>query len=224
MLGRGYYYLVAPGVVCHETGHALGCLMTGTKIVDFQPFRIQGNELGHVAFQKRHQSVLGTMAEFMIGIGPIWFGCLVIVLLTKMLSRRFQIPDFKETFPLDPYPSSRKYWIGVCKAAGRQFICLLKVQSLKSPFNILYLYLVFCIASELALSPSDFGGFLLGFGYVSIAFLLLNIIPMIGIATSAVVFRSIRFLFCVHATMVFVLFVAFLFLVLFAWPIKLILF
>ena len=24
VLGRGYYYIVAPGVVCHETGHALG--------------------------------------------------------------------------------------------------------------------------------------------------------------------------------------------------------
>ena len=34
-IGMIYYCLVAPGVVCHETGHALGCLLTGTKIAEF---------------------------------------------------------------------------------------------------------------------------------------------------------------------------------------------
>ncbi|MBP5786955.1 MAG: hypothetical protein J6Y19_03975, partial [Kiritimatiellae bacterium] len=50
-LGRTYYGLVAPGVACHETGHALGCLLTGTKIYEFVPFRPEGNTLGYVSHE-----------------------------------------------------------------------------------------------------------------------------------------------------------------------------
>ena len=52
VFGRGYYYFVAPGVACHETGHALGCLMTGTKIHRFEPFRPNGNQLGYVVIER----------------------------------------------------------------------------------------------------------------------------------------------------------------------------
>ncbi len=53
LLGRRYYYLVAPGVACHETGHALGCVLTGTKILEFVPFRPEGNTLGYVNHEVR---------------------------------------------------------------------------------------------------------------------------------------------------------------------------
>lgn len=41
-LGDAYWYFVAPGVACHETGHALGCLLTGTKITKSVPFAGEG--------------------------------------------------------------------------------------------------------------------------------------------------------------------------------------
>ena len=48
-LGNAYWYLVAPGVACHETGHAAGCLLTGCRIVKFVPFtRSDDKRLGYV--------------------------------------------------------------------------------------------------------------------------------------------------------------------------------
>ncbi len=78
--GNFYYRVVSPGVVCHETGHALGCILTGTRIFEFVPFRPSGNELGHVT-HATHKTLFGQIADFIIGTGPIWFGILMIFLL-----------------------------------------------------------------------------------------------------------------------------------------------
>ena len=86
-LGSAYWYLVAPGVACHETGHALGCLMTGTKIVHFEPFRPNGNQLGCVIIERKDGNPLWRIAEFAIGFGPVWFGCLMIWSLTRLFSK-----------------------------------------------------------------------------------------------------------------------------------------
>lgn len=48
-LCMAYYWIVAPGVACHETGHALGCVLTGTRITKFVPFRPSSDgTLGYV--------------------------------------------------------------------------------------------------------------------------------------------------------------------------------
>jgi hypothetical protein len=108
VLGRGYYYMVAPGVVCHETGHALGCLMTGTKILHFEPFKPNGDQLGHVVIERKHGSFLWRAGEFLIGVGPIWFGCLMIWLITRLFAKSCSLPDFDTLFPLEPMPSRKR--------------------------------------------------------------------------------------------------------------------
>ena len=222
VFGRGYYYFVAPGVVCHETGHALGCLMTGTKIVHFEPFRPNGGELGHVVIERKQGNLLWRAGEFLIGFGPVWFGCLMIWLLTRLLGKSCALPNFDAYFPLDPIPSSRKYWGCVLKAAWAMFRAAFRVWKWRSTLNVLYLYLVFCIASEMGLSYADLSGMWVGFACICVICLLLNVVPMVGRAVSGLTFRACRKLFSVHVVMLFVLVIDFLFVLLFVWPIRLI--
>ena len=38
--GEAYWCFVASGVAFHETGHAVGCLLTGCKILEFVPMLV----------------------------------------------------------------------------------------------------------------------------------------------------------------------------------------
>ena len=114
--GRAYVYFVAPGVVCHETGHALGCLLTGTRIVEFVPFRLSGNELGHVTHECR-KTFLGRIANFFIGTGPVWFGSLMIFLLARFLGGRDLLDGLETLSPL-PGGSILGYCFSVLNGAA----------------------------------------------------------------------------------------------------------
>lgn len=85
-LGMGYFYLVAPGVACHETGHLLGCWLTRSKVTEYVPFRPQpdGN-LGWVNHLVSN-TMLGKASLFVTGTGPIWFGGAVALVLSWMLT------------------------------------------------------------------------------------------------------------------------------------------
>lgn len=220
VFGRGYYYMVAPGIVCHETGHALGCLMTGTKILHFEPFKPNGDQLGHVVIERKDGNPLWRTGEFLIGLGPIWFGCLMIWLLTRLFSKSCSLPDFDTLFPLDPVPSSKVYWCRTIKAAWLMFKTAFRVWKWRSTLNVVYLYLIFCIASEMGLSCEDLSGMWMGFACICCVFVLLNIIPAVGMAMSGLTFRICRKIFPIHALMLFVLMVDFLFVVLFVWPVR----
>jgi hypothetical protein len=222
VLGRGYYYAVAPGVVCHETGHALGCLLTGTKIVHFEPFKFNGDQLGHVIIESGDGNPLRRICWFLIGFGPIWFGCLIIWLLTKLFAKSCSLPDFDTLFPLDPLPSSRVYWWRALKTACRILKSVFIGWKSRPILKVVCLYLIFCIVSEMGLSCEDLSGMWGGFAYICCIFVLLNIVPMIGIAVSGWTLRFCRKLFPVHVLMLFVLVVDFMVVVIFVWPIKLI--
>ena len=79
--GRAYWLFVAPGVACHECGHAFGCWLCGEKVTEFVPFTLDDPErLGYV----RHTlsgGWKGAIASLVIGTGPIWFGCSILALL-----------------------------------------------------------------------------------------------------------------------------------------------
>jgi hypothetical protein len=223
VFGNGYYYFVAPGIVCHETGHALGCLLTGTKILHFEPFKPNGNQLGYVVIERRDGNPLWRAGEFLIGLGPVWFGCVVIWILTRIFFRNRVLPVLETScssgvFSSGALVSSRKYWFRVLGAAWLMFKSVFKIWKLRSTASIVYLYLVFCIASEMGLSGEDLRNMLFGFACVCIVFLVLNIVPAVGTALNKCVFFVSEKMFPVHVMMMFVLIVDFLFTVLLVWP------
>lgn len=223
LLGRGYYYLVAPGVVCHETGHALGCLMTGTKIEQFEPFHPRGNTLGSVVYgYSQDAGLISSLRHLVIGTGPVWFGCLMIWFCAKLFARTVFLPKFSDAFPFEPYPASKHYWWAVLKKSGRMVYNTIRVWHWKSTLNIVHLYLVFCIASEMTLSWEDIEGAWLGFVALVILFFLLNVIPCFGRRISLLSWNAAPFLFKIHVMMAFVLLGDFVFVVLFVLPLRLV--
>ena len=176
--GRGYVLFVAPGVVCHETGHALGCLLTGRRIVEFVPFRPSGNELGHVTHEGSG-TFFGRTAEFVIGTGPVWFGTLVILLLARLLGGRELLSDLDFLAPL-PGESVGVRCVCVAKGALWMLRTLLSPERWGSVLFPVCFYLIFCIASEITLSPPDLGAAWRGFVSLAAVLFLLNLVPAVS--------------------------------------------
>lgn len=221
LFGRGYYYLVSPGVACHETGHALGCLVTGTEIVRFEPFRPRGDTLGYVQYRySQNEGLVSSLRHLVIGTAPVWFGCLMIWLCAKLFAGTVFLPKFSDEFPLDPYPKSKRYWGGVFKTAWRMLWNTLRVWRWKSTLNVVYLYLVFCIASEMTLSWADVCGAWKGLVALVVLFVLLNAVPWFGRKVGMMAWKAAPFLFKVHVVMAFVLLGDVLFAVLFVLPLR----
>ncbi len=178
LLGNGYYYLVAPGVACHETGHALGCILTGTRIIKFVPFRPEGDTLGYVSHEVR-SGVWPQIARFFIATGPIWFGCCMIMLLSRLLAGPGFLPSFDALapYPGEPFSAHVK---GVWYGALWMFRMVFAPSRWHSWLFLLFLYLVFCIASEITLSPPDLDGMWQGLAAILGVVFALNLVPFMS--------------------------------------------
>ena len=201
--GRAYVYFVAPGVVCHETGHALGCLLTGTRIVEFVPFHLSGNELGHVTHECR-TTFLGRIADFFIGTGPVWFGCLMIFLLARLLGGRGLLEGLASLSPL-PGGSILGYCFSVLNGAAWMFKSVFSPTNWGSILFPLCFYLIFCIASEITLSPPDLQSTWRGFASLLALIFILNFIPVVSAWFCLLVDSMIPSLYVLHSLLVFVL-------------------
>lgn len=178
LLGRKYYYVVAPGVACHETGHALGCLLTGTKILEYVPFRPEGDTLGYVQHEVR-PGVWPQIAQFFISTGPVWFGCGVILILSRLLAGPDFLPSFDALAPRPGEPISVHF-------KGMWYGAVWMLQTIFAPWRWhswlfpVFLYFVFCIASEITLSPPDLKGMWRGLAAIFGVLLVLNLLPVVS--------------------------------------------
>ena len=86
--GNTYRYAMAVGVACHELGHAVGTWITGNRVLEFVPFRPDSEEYPNYVGWVRHtlgKGVWGKVSRMIICTGPIWFGSILILLLTRFL-------------------------------------------------------------------------------------------------------------------------------------------
>lgn len=198
--GEAYWYVVAPGIACHEAGHAAGCLITGTKIYKFVPFTRKSRDmLGYVQHESR-QGFWGGIADFIIATGPVWFGCLVVVLLTKVFGGVSYVARYGDFFNTHSVPGFMEYMLGVASAASSFGLSLFSKSIWGWGFAV-WLYLVFCIASEIGLSSIDLKSMRRGIVPIVVAFLLLNLIPLFGNCVSAGIFIIVPWLFKLHVLM-----------------------
>ena len=206
-IGMFYYYLVAPGVVCHEMGHAFGCLLTGTKIVEFVPFNPSSDgTLGYVSHELPDGgSFLGNIAQFVISTGPVWFGSAVILALSYLVSGAGFLPDVQMYFPEGTPPATYDYVSNVFLAAWQMLRNAVCVWSWRSPWIALYLYAVFCIASEITLSGSDLRGMWKGCAAIVVVLFALNLLPYVGGWLNVGIVWAKPCLFLVQVVLAFVL-------------------
>ncbi len=127
---QGYIYLTAPGVMIHEIGHAVFCLIFRHKIVEMKLFSPEEDgTLGYVNHSYNPKSFYQRCGNFFIGTGPIWFGVAVLCLISwLLLPDEMQISDF----------FSLNFW-------GRWQ-------------SYIWLYLALTISSHITLSPPDLAG------------------------------------------------------------------
>lgn len=174
-LGMGYFWLVAPGVACHETGHALGCLLTGAKVLKFVPFRpSRDGTLGWVE-HTTSPTWWGRAREFVIATGPVWFGGLAMLGLMWLLTGEGPSETFGTAAGGADYFASVRD--GALAMAGRAF----SPQAWHGPLGwlgILLVYLLVCVASEVTLSGSDFQGMVVGLVAIVWGVLVANFVPV----------------------------------------------
>jgi hypothetical protein len=83
ILYRVYRLFVAPGVVVHELSHAVGCIITGSKITEINFWKADG---GHVKHLVAHDPVRRLISDPIIALSPIFGTFLIIGFLTLELS------------------------------------------------------------------------------------------------------------------------------------------
>ena len=79
-------YLFFPGVMIHETAHALFALLTGAKVSEVALFKKEGNSLGHVSIQHRGSSVLVAVQSIFISSAPMYVGAAVVYTCYRLIT------------------------------------------------------------------------------------------------------------------------------------------
>lgn len=206
-IGMAYYYLVAPGVACHETGHALGCLLTGTRIVKFVPFHPSPDgTLGYVSYNAP-SGIVGNMALFVISTGPVWFGCAVILGLSCLIGGTGFLSDVQAFYPEGVPPATFTYLSSVFIAAYQLLNNAVIVWHWKSFWTVVYLYAVFCIASEITLSSPDLRSMWKGCASIAVILFVANLFQVTGRLLDAGIVWAKPYLFFIQVVLACVLMV-----------------
>jgi len=74
-----YRFIVMPGVVVHELSHAIGCLLTGARIVEIRLFSRHG---GYVKHTRPRLPVLGPV---IVSMAPLFGGVLFIYIIALLM-------------------------------------------------------------------------------------------------------------------------------------------
>ena len=201
--GNAYWYLVSPGVACHETGHALGCLLTFCRITKFVPFRIgEDGTLGYVQHEVK-SGWKGAVSNLVIATGPIWFGCIVIVALTKLFTGTATVANYGDYFSNDALPGFLDY-IWACFKSSKSLLFSLSGDAFSSWWlAALWFYLVFCVASEIGLSDVDIASMWKGLLCVVVVLLFSGMIPVVREWYASGLHALLPRLFLVHSLMAF---------------------
>ena len=204
-LGDVYYFLVAPGVACHETGHALGCLLTGKRILEFVPFRPQMKEDGVLGYVKHETSpsILGRAGEFVVATGPVWFGGIVSLVLVRLLvgPAPFESLSGAESAPTALLPYLGSVAAAASSLASRAF----EVWHWHGPLDAVLIYLLVCVASEITLSGPDMQGMWVGLAAICTLVVVGNFVPFFDAMLETGMTRIRPWLFLLHATLAFAL-------------------
>ncbi len=88
---RAWYMLVGPGVALHESAHALGCLFTGTEIVEFKPLHVEtvGDEVifGYV----KYRNPPSILKRAVINLAPVAVS--LVLLIFFALGVTYLVPE-----------------------------------------------------------------------------------------------------------------------------------
>ena len=159
-----FVYGTAIGVVLHECGHALFCIIFRHKIQKIIFFSPSGDgTLGSVSYTYNKKSIYQKIGLFFVGTGPVWFGLLALFLISWLL-----------------LPSNVTHSSQTGLARVREFSGYFFSLSVWCKWQTwLWLYLSLSVAAHITLSRPDIEGAWTGFVTliltVLVAFLILGL-------------------------------------------------
>ena len=145
-LGSRYRLFVAPGVIVHESSHALACLITGAKIVKISFFSKDGG------FVKHHKPIVPIVGPILISIAPL----IVSIVLFYFLARFLQL---ESSLNLNSSFTNLK--------------SLFKTIDFTSWLNLLIIYVILSIAVTMTPSKQDLVNMLVPLALVAVVIFLL---------------------------------------------------
>lgn len=206
VLGRTYCYLVAPGVAFHELSHAIGCWLTFTRVHKIVLFEIKDGHLGYITHSEPSGKILGPIKNFIIATGPVWMGCLAVVVFGRFLAGAGFLPDYNSTFE-GATPGIVEYALSVVLAALDMFLSVICVWKWTSPLYLVALYLFFCITSEIVLSDVDISHTWKGLLFIVVFIFAFNLLPGVNVYAVRLSDWAAQGIFAIHSALVFVLMV-----------------
>ena len=174
------------GTIIHETGHYLMCPIFGHKVVEvklFRPFESRNdNVLGYVRHSYDKSSLYQTIGNFFIGIAPLIFGIIVILILLRIL-----LPDsfllIKDNLMITKYiKSSENLRIAVIlKYLVEDSFKIIKYIFFSTNVTTLrywiFLFSMYSIVIHMSLSKADLQG---AFSGVTAIFIVIIVITFIA--------------------------------------------
>jgi hypothetical protein len=151
------------GTPIHELGHAFFCLIFGHKIDEMKLFQPSPDgTLGYITHRYNRRNLYQQIGNFFIGIGPILFGSIVILLsayflVDKTVFAQNQIAqEMLLNAPLQAFGTA-------IKGLGNTFSVLFQAENFTHWKIYAFLYLVFAIGNSITLSPPDLKSAGMGF-------------------------------------------------------------
>jgi len=173
--------MIIPGIIIHETSHAIVAKIFGSQIRSFHVFKIEGGEI------KYSQPIFPLITNPLISLAPI-LGCSAALYLTGIFLG-FDFHHFGLHFLLKDLIV---------------FLAPLKANLAKS---IIFLYLVLSLTSSMAPSKRDFKNAMLGL----ILLIFLIVLIFYFFPSSNIIFLKIGFLYLIGLYMLILAFIISLF-------------
>lgn len=174
------YIFTFPGTVIHELGHAFFALLFGHKIESlklFSPNMKTGN-LGFVRHSYKKNNMYQNIGNFFIGIGPVIFGSIIILILFAVLYGTDNLHNFSLSSSLD-FMSLKNASINLKLLANNSILFISQITSDSKWWKIIiFIYLLYSLGNSIALSVSDIKTTLKGLLYIFILFLIINLLSI----------------------------------------------
>jgi hypothetical protein len=176
---KPYIYLTAPGVMVHELGHAVFCVIFRHRIVSMHLFKPgPDGTLGSVEHFYNRKSIYQRIGNFFIGTGPIWFGSTVVCLLVWYLLGSTVTRELNTTLTGSGGIDLAATASQAAALAWLIFTSLFRSDVVMTWQFWVACYLIFCIGSHITLSRSDIRGAWGGFTALVLLVLLLNLLTL----------------------------------------------
>ncbi len=195
------------GTPIHELGHAFFCVVFGHKITEIQLFHPDPvtDTLGFVRHSYNPNNVYQQIGKFFIGVGPIIFGTIVLILLSYWLLDINLIDSAGVKIissDLGSWQAFTELFGNLWSWSSSFFVAVFSENNFLSWQLYLFLYLDFAIGSHISLSKADLGAVWYGLGVIIGTLLLFNLgTGWIGDFTSEIIVNIANYFGIFYAVM-----------------------